>query len=140
MDDFGTFQAIERAILSDSQLENKITAVIIETWPGIEPPYLMVHFKKSRTNALYSIQGALVECDLTVISTYAGEQEIQELMSRIDFLLQTSPHTVQPRLLDLEGRAVFKRVNEKVEKNGSVRKGTLSYQIKVTMIREDNDE
>jgi hypothetical protein len=122
MNDFGVFKAIQEAIRSDDTLSQKISAIVTEARPGkVDIPCL--------------VQSALVNCEIDMVSAYHGDQEIHELMSRLNFRLDGASLPVQVRALSLPGHALFKAIGQSQSLDKGSRIGKLKYQIKILIRR-----
>jgi hypothetical protein len=140
MNDFGIFKAIQDVINHQEDLSRRITTVVTEPRPGMKTPHMAVHFDKSEVDIPCFVQTAYLNCRLEIISTYHGDQEIHELMSRLNHLLDGAHVPVHIRAMDLPGLAVFKLVSQetvRTPKEG-IRTGKLSYQIKVNIRRSSH--
>lgn len=137
MNDYGLFQALAQLVREDPILGQRITDVVTEPKPGMIAPYLEVHFEKADVDIPCLPQVALVTCELQVVSTYHGDQEIHELMSRLDFRLNGTVLPVQIAALRAQGIAVCKSLDQKTNRlpDLSKRVGKLRYQIRINIRR-----
>ncbi len=137
MNDFGVFQAIQERIRSDEMLSQKVTAVTTEPRPGMQAPHMRVRFIKSEVHIPCLVQTALVSCEIDITSTYHGDQEIHDLMSRLNQSLDGAALPVNARALEMSGTAVFKQTGQSVKSDKGMRIGTLKYQVKVNIRRNE---
>jgi hypothetical protein len=135
MNDFGVFKAIQEAIRSDDTLSQKISAIVTEARPGMVAPYAVVRFAQAQVDIPCLVQSALVNCEIDMVSAYHGDQEIHELMSRLNFRLDGASLPVQVRALSLPGHALFKAIGQSQSLDKGSRIGKLKYQIKILIRR-----
>jgi hypothetical protein len=135
MNDFGIFKALKDLVRADDVLSQKISAVVTELRPGNKPPFVVVTFEKSDVDIPCFVQTAHVTCSLEVTSAYHGDQEIHELLSRLNHKLDGSNLSVDVTALDAKGIAVFKLLGQEHKRATGSRIGTLTYQVKVNIRR-----
>ncbi len=140
MNDFGIFKALEGEVKRDDFLSERINEVVTELKPESSLPYLQVSFQESVVHLPCFIQTALVRMDASIVSDYHGEQQLQDLMSRFDSILDGTTLAVQIRALDLPGWATFKRVEQKIERDKGQRIGKIRYQVRVNVNRGNKHE
>lgn len=136
MNDFGVFQAIKQLVEKDEFLSKKMTSVVTEARPDMMVPYMMVRFKNAQVDIPCFIQTALVGCTLEITSHYHGDQEIHDLMSRLNVCLDGACLDVHSKAINLQGKAVFKLAGQEQSSDKGIRTGKLRYQIKITMRRD----
>lgn len=139
MNDFGTFQALEQAVRQDEFLAQRIRAVVTELKPELMTPYILVVFEQAEVDLPCFIQTVLVTAEISIVSDYHGEQQIQDLLSRLDHVLEGNTFAVHVRALDLQGDALFKKLGFNIDrdKKGSTRVGRLRYQIRLKINRRE---
>lgn len=135
MNDFGTFHAIELIVQNDRMLSKKVSAIVTQIRPELIPPYLMLSFDETIPDIPCFMQTVLVGCEISVHSTYSGDQELHELMSRINKLLDGGNIKVQIDSMGLLGDGVIKLVHHSQHKDNETRIGKLKYQIKIKLRR-----
>jgi len=137
MNDFGVFQAIQERVLSDEMLSQKVTAVTTEPRPGMQTPHILVRFVRCEVDIPCLVQTALVSCEIDITSNYHGDQEIHDLMSRLNQSLDGAALPVYVRALGKTGTAVFKQIGQAVKSDKGIRFGTLKYQAKINIRRNE---
>ena len=136
MNDFGVFQAIAQRVREDAELGQKITQVVNEPRPGLQAPYMLVRFESCSVDIPSYIQTAFVRVVLELHSTYHGDQELHQLMSRLNQQLDGAALPVQAQSLGLPGLAVFKVVEQGITRDPARgRTATITYDTKVNIRR-----
>lgn len=135
MNDYGLFQGIQTLIQEDEFLSPRIHSLVTEPRPGMALPYSVLHIRQVEADIPSAPQYLLVTCELELFSAYHGDQEIQQLMSRLDYRLNGGTLQIHIKALNAQGVAVAKQLEHSISHSPQGgRIGKLIYQFKIRRI------